>query len=249
MITVAVIQVFGRAAWHALITNPGPATPLYGFIRWNTLIFSTISLFAWVLLCTGSMVAVAASPDGVRTDENAGTVDAGYRLLKTGLVFQLVILSAFALIVWRFKHVSRDWHVRWTEKGKASWTWQGLLKPILAGIALLSIRQVYHIIRFFLNYSHLEWLSLVLDAGPIFGMAFRWLQCIPADNFEATAVVLAVYHPGMCLPAELTRLRLQRDNINLRGTVVDSSKAGSAHEAKSTTESHSTASPSSQSSV
>jgi hypothetical protein len=169
ILTIAIIQTFGRAAWHAVISNPPQMTRLWGFLRWNTLFVTIISLLVWSLLCVGSVLAVAAAPDAIVDTENQPLVTAGYGLVKAGLVIQFIVLAMFSLFVWRFRIISKHWDVDNRAGLKRTWTWQRLMVVVLSSLVLLFIRQLYHMVRFFMDWSGLPWLSLIFSSGPCFG--------------------------------------------------------------------------------
>jgi hypothetical protein len=169
ILTIAIIQTFGRAAWHAVISNPRQMARLWGFLRWNTLFITIISLLVWSLLCIGSVLVVAAAPDAIVDNTNQSPVTAGNGLVKAGLVIQFIILAMFTLFVWRFRVISMHWEVDNRAGLKRTWTWQRLMIIVMVSLVLLFIRQLYQMVRFFMDWSGLPWLSLIFSSGPCFG--------------------------------------------------------------------------------
>lgn len=200
LLTIAIIVVFGRACWAASLSNPSRLEPLRGFVRWNTFVVTSTSLLAFTLLCVGCIVVVSRAPNGVVNETNLSIVNAGNGILKFALVLQLLILAAFTLMAWRFRAVSKEWDVQWDEKRRSTWTWTKVMILVLVSLVLLFVRQLYHLIRFLLDWTGLPWLGLLFDAGPILTII----------------VLFAVYHPAKCLPRELTRLRLDKERLRSR---------------------------------
>lgn len=195
--------VFGRSSWAGALSNPRELEPLWGFLRWNTLVITSTSLLTFGLLVTGCIVVVSSAPDGKVDNSNHTVVNAGNGVLKAALVLQLLILAAFTLLVWRFQRVSQDWDVQWDERRKFKWTWKKLIIMVLASLGLLFVRQFYYLVRFLLSWTDQPWLCLLFDAGPVF----------------IVMVLFIVYHPGKCLPKDLVTLRLDKKRLGLRTQV------------------------------
>lgn len=119
-------------------------------------------------------MVVAAAPSAVVDTHNQSQVNTGNGLVKAGLVIQLIILAAFTLFVWRFHFISEHWDVDWTAGRRVGWTWRKLLTIVLASLGLLFVRQLYHLVRFFRDWSGLAWLGLIFDAGPIFSEPYAF---------------------------------------------------------------------------
>jgi hypothetical protein len=143
---------------------------------------------------------VSAAPDGKVSVTNNAKIKAGNGLLIAALMLQLIILSIFTLLVWRFRVVSKTWDGHWDERRRTTWTWAKLLVAVLMSLGLLFVRQLYHLIRFVLEWAGLPWLGLLFDTGPIF----------------AITVLFLVYHPGKCLPRDLCRLRIDKEGLRVR---------------------------------
>jgi hypothetical protein len=178
------VQVFGRAASQGVFDNPRQLRHLHGFIRWNTVIFGSLLMAAWAVLSTGSSIVVASLSNGQVTPDRVPLVTTGYGLLKAGLVLQLVMLLAFTLIVWRFKITSHSWMLQWDDQRKFTWTWKKLIDVVFISMGLLLVRQLYHVVRFFLHYTDLPWLALVFDAIPLLG---QW-SALSDETFLKTDV-------------------------------------------------------------
>ncbi|ETN41788.1 uncharacterized protein HMPREF1541_03725 [Cyphellophora europaea CBS 101466] len=204
LLTISVILVFGRASWAGALSNPSHVQPLWGFLRWNTVIITTTSLFNFSLLCIGCIIVVASAPDAKIDGSNNPAITAGYGLLKTALVLQLLLLTAFALFVWRFRNYTLQWDVEWNQRRKFNWTWKKLLVIVLVSLGLLLISQLFHLIIFFMDWTDMPWLGLLFDSGPVFIVTLLFL----------------VYHPGRCLPKTLTKLRLDKERLRL-ATIVE----------------------------
>jgi hypothetical protein len=71
---------------------------------------------------------------------------------------------------------------------------------------------MYLLIRFFVRLNGLYWLYFVLDVGPLLGKCSSSCQRPVHDGcpltMTVTLVILAIWHPGRCLPGVLTAVRL-----------------------------------------
>lgn len=171
LLTFYCIQVFGRAAWEALLSLPNRRhlPDLLGFIRWNTYVFGLAAFMAWSILCVGSIVVVAASPNGKVDESNAKIVEAGLSTLKGGLLMETIVLMILACIVGRFSVISAKWDVQWTEKRGLRWTWKRLILMVQVGLLVVQLRQIYQVVRFFTTATRYPWMVLIFDALPICG--------------------------------------------------------------------------------
>ena len=146
LVMFACFQTFGRAASHSVLPNPPRLTRFRGFLRFNTSVFIGLTLLAYFLALIGDMMVIGTVPATVVTKgHNVSTVRAAYGVVEGSLALQSVLLIVFAVLVARWKTISRDWDVEWDDMRRMTWTWKKLLQTVLTCVGLLMVSAVERI--------------------------------------------------------------------------------------------------------
>ncbi|KAF2808154.1 uncharacterized protein BDZ99DRAFT_464050 [Mytilinidion resinicola] len=149
---------------------------------------------------------------GIGYIEGVNRVANGSRLLRIGLVMQIVGYAVILAVAARFLIVSRNWVKEQSESEEGEWTKRNVKKPgqwwrlawvVVGSLGLLMLRATYRIFEFTTTsastpsylQSH-EWLFWAFDTLPVL----------------IVSAVFIVFHPGYYLPREMTTLVFRTKN-------------------------------------
>lgn len=115
----ACYMTFGRLVWYISPHKKLNFRSLWIPPRWITPIFVTFDVVTFLIQFFGiSQVAVSIKPQG-KTDFNK--LQNGLKILRFGLILQMVCFGLFAFIGFHFLIVTRSWTVPLSRARRAQW--------------------------------------------------------------------------------------------------------------------------------
>lgn len=192
--------IFGRLVWWVTPSERQNFRTLWCSPRFITLFFILFDLGSFLVQLWGfSTIGASYSSNDTKGEKERG-FNLGLKILKLGLILQVVCFGIFALISARFLVVSKYWNKSSFGVSDGRWRRLGYIVNIAAGLIML--RAIYRILEFTGSrehpnylYSH-EWTFWIFDALPIF-----------------VFLLFSAVHPGHYLPRDLTHLVLNRKRL------------------------------------
>ncbi len=120
-VAAACYMSFGRLVWWVTPSHHRGFKTLWVPARWITPLFVSFDLGSFFVQFIGLAVIASGFTSNKTGKDLQHSINNGIRVLKFGLIIQLLCFGIFALISARFIFISRRWRNEWLDGGNARW--------------------------------------------------------------------------------------------------------------------------------
>lgn len=152
----------------------------------------------------GGIIGAFATPTST-TPINPHQLDIGVKMAKFGLLVQAICIGLFLIVSLHWTFVARRWSSTGITDEPTKLGWKKLAFAINVSATLIMVRTVYRILEFSPT-SHLA-ISKFLSTHEF---TFWVCEALP---MLVVLVLLAIYHPGYCLPRTFTVFWLRERKV------------------------------------